>query len=396
MPSTTSPVARRDRRRRSSRTHVITAAGRALADLAGRRRPMAARSTPLMRVWAVNGTQVAWVSSPAARSRSPYCGLGQHDDRAPFGGLVGQRRQLGGVGQLVDRARRRPGRTRWPAGCPRVIVPVLSSSRVLTSPAASTARPLIASTLRCTRRSMPAMPIADSSAPIVVGIRQTSSDTSTMPVMPLPSSADVSGMPGWLALAKIASGCRVDGGQQEDDRQRGEQDVQRDLVRRLLPAGALDQGDHPVDEALARLLGDLDDDAVRQHLRAAGDRVAVAAALADHRRALTGDRALVDAGDAVDDVAVAGDDVAGLADDPVALAAVAAPGPASSAPVKSSRSTSRRAIVSVLARRNASACALPRPFGDRLGQVGEETVSHSQTDDQPGERRRSCRSRRRS
>jgi len=63
---------------------------------------------------------------------------------------------------------------------PRVMVPVLSSSSVDTSPAASTARPDMASTLRWTRRSMPAMPIADSSAPIVVGIRQTSNAVSTI------------------------------------------------------------------------------------------------------------------------------------------------------------------------------------------------------------------------
>ena len=62
---------------------------------------------------------------------------------------------------------------------PYVIVPVLSSSSVVTSPAASTARPDIASTLRCTSRSMPAMPMAESSAPIVVGMRQTSRATST-------------------------------------------------------------------------------------------------------------------------------------------------------------------------------------------------------------------------
>ena len=62
---------------------------------------------------------------------------------------------------------------------PSVIVPVLSSSSVWTSPAASTARPDIASTLCCTRRSMPAMPIAEMSAPIVVGIRHTSSAIST-------------------------------------------------------------------------------------------------------------------------------------------------------------------------------------------------------------------------
>ena len=59
------------------------------------------------------------------------------------------------------------------------MVPVLSSSRVLTSPAASTARPDIASTLTRTRRSMPAMPMAESRAPMVVGMRQTSSATST-------------------------------------------------------------------------------------------------------------------------------------------------------------------------------------------------------------------------
>ena len=58
---------------------------------------------------------------------------------------------------------------------PSVIVPVLSSSSTSTSPEASTERPDSASTLRRTSRSMPAIPIADSSAPIVVGISDTSS-----------------------------------------------------------------------------------------------------------------------------------------------------------------------------------------------------------------------------
>ena len=56
---------------------------------------------------------------------------------------------------------------------------------------------------------MPAMPIADSSAPIVVGMRQTSSDTSTMPVTPSALSASVSGAAACCALEKIASGCSV-------------------------------------------------------------------------------------------------------------------------------------------------------------------------------------------
>ena len=60
---------------------------------------------------------------------------------------------------------------------PWVMVPVLSSSSVSTSPEASTARPLMAMTFFCSRRSMPAMPIAESRPPIVVGMRQTSSAT---------------------------------------------------------------------------------------------------------------------------------------------------------------------------------------------------------------------------
>ncbi len=59
------------------------------------------------------------------------------------------------------------------------MVPVLSRSSVEASPAASTARPDVASTFRCTIRSMPAMAIADSRPPIVVGARQTNSATRT-------------------------------------------------------------------------------------------------------------------------------------------------------------------------------------------------------------------------
>ena len=63
---------------------------------------------------------------------------------------------------------------------PRVMVPVLSMSTTSTSPEASTALPLMAMTLCESSRSMPAMPMAGSRPPIVVGIRQTSSATSTL------------------------------------------------------------------------------------------------------------------------------------------------------------------------------------------------------------------------
>ena len=73
----------------------------------------------------------------------------------------------------------RSGRNSLAWRLPSVMVPVLSRSSVSTSPAASTARPDMASTLNRTSRSMPAMPIADKSAPMVVGISVTNSATRT-------------------------------------------------------------------------------------------------------------------------------------------------------------------------------------------------------------------------
>ena len=61
---------------------------------------------------------------------------------------------------------------------PIVIVPVLSRMRVLTSPQASTARPDVAITLNWATRSIPAIPIALSKPPMVVGISATSRATS--------------------------------------------------------------------------------------------------------------------------------------------------------------------------------------------------------------------------
>ncbi len=69
------------------------------------------------------------------------------------------------------------------------MVPVLSSSNTSTSPAASTARPEVASTLARTSRSMPAMPIADKSPPMVVGMRHTNNAVSTVNVTGAPPEA---------------------------------------------------------------------------------------------------------------------------------------------------------------------------------------------------------------
>ena len=56
---------------------------------------------------------------------------------------------------------------------PMVMVPVLSSKSTSMSPAVSTALPLLVMTLARRARSMPAIPMAESSPPMVVGIRHT-------------------------------------------------------------------------------------------------------------------------------------------------------------------------------------------------------------------------------
>ena len=85
---------------------------------------------------------------------------------------------------------------------------------------------------------MPAMPMAASKAPMVVGIRHTRSAISV----------------GMSSVEVEVPGHRVKrgGDDQEDDRERGQNDRQRDLIGRLLADCPLDQGDHPVEEALAR------------------------------------------------------------------------------------------------------------------------------------------------
>ena len=116
---------------------------------------------------------------------------------------------------------------------------------------------------------MPAMPIAESSAPIVVGIRHTSSATRITTRL--------------LGVGEHRERLERDRRQQEDDGEAGEEDVEGDLIRRLLAQPALNERDHPVDEGLARAGGDAHDDLVRQHPGTAGDRRAVATALPDHR-----------------------------------------------------------------------------------------------------------------
>ena len=92
---------------------------------------------------------------------------------------------------------------------------------------------------------------------MVVGIRQTSSETSTATLGTLPRAA--------CGDAEGGERLQRNNGQQEDQRQSGNQNIQRDLVRRLLPLGAFDQRDHAIQKRLARIRRDPDFDLVGEH-----------------------------------------------------------------------------------------------------------------------------------
>ena len=234
-------------------------------------------------------------------------------------------------------------------------------------------------TLKRTSRSMPAMPIAERSPPIVVGMRQTSSAIRTV--------ADRS-VPEYLAI-----GHKRDANDQEDDGQAGQQNRQRQFVRRLLPFGALDQRDHAVDEGRARRGGDPHLDEVGEHGRSAGDGRAIAAGLANDGRGLAGDRRFIDRGDAFDDVAVAGNDLAGFDQHDIAEAKIERVHPFDDAAEVLGIDIALGAGVAAGAAQSVG-LRLAAPFGDGLGEIGEQ-----HREPQPGgdlareQRRRRCGSR---
>ncbi len=155
----------------ASFTYLIIASGAPLRIL----RP--SKSTPDMRVVAENGINVA-AAAPSSRARNPYFSLASTTMDRPSGVSSASDANCAASASSASVT---PGAgmnsVAW--RLPNVIVPVLSSSSVSTSPAASTARPDIASTFCCSTRSIPAIPIAESNPPMVVGIKHTSKATST-------------------------------------------------------------------------------------------------------------------------------------------------------------------------------------------------------------------------
>ena len=136
---------------------------------------MPSKSTPLMRVCAENGMKRAF-SSAMSRPRMPYFSLASTTMERPSGVSSASEASCAASASSCSLTPR-TGLSSVAWRLPSVMVPVLSSSSVSTSPAASTARPDMASTLKRTSRSMPAMPMADRRPPMVVGMSVTNSAT---------------------------------------------------------------------------------------------------------------------------------------------------------------------------------------------------------------------------
>ena len=152
---------------------------------------------------------------------------------------------------------------------------------------------------------MPAIPIAESSAPIVVGISATSSEISVVSEIGVCANS-----PNGRSVATTMMKISVR------------------LASRMFSAisfGVLRRS-APSTSAIIRSRNECPGSCVisttirsESHARAAGDGAAVAAGLADHRRGLARDRRLVDRRDPLDHGPVAGDQLARLDDDDVAL-----------------------------------------------------------------------------
>ncbi len=178
---------------------------------------------------------------------------------------------------------------------PKVIVPVLSSRSVFTSPAASTARP-------------------GHGEDVVLhqAIHAGNADGGEQAADGGWDEADQQRDQNEYGLRRSGidgEGLQRDDRQQENDRQAGQKDVERDFVRRLLALCAFDERDHAIEEGFAGVRGDFDLDLIAENARASGDRGTIAAGFADDGSRFTGDGGLVDRCDAFDNLAVAGDEL---------------------------------------------------------------------------------------
>ena len=161
-----------------------------------------------------------------------------------------------------------------------------------------------------------------------------------------------------------------DAGKQENQREFSEQNRQRDFVRRLASRGAFDHRDHAIEKTFAGIIGDAHHQPVRQYARAAGDRTAITAGFANHRRGFAGDRAFVDRRRAFDHFAIAGNLFVGLHQHQIATAQIASRGGCDR-----TIAIRRRQFVGQHIATRAAQCLrlrLAATFGQRLGKVRKQ------------------------
>ena len=242
--------------------------------------------------------------------------LGQHDDAAPFGRFVGQRRQLRRIGQV------RAGRRRCRNQFHRLPIAHRDRAGLVQQQHVDVAGRFDRPARHGDHVGLDhAVHAGDADGREQAADRRRNQADQQRDEH---RHRDRAALPGRLhAVLRERQQRRAD--EQKDDRHRRQQDVERDFVRRLLPLGPFDQPDHAVEKRFARIGRDAHDQPVGQHARAAGDAAAVAAAFADDRGAFAGDGAFVDRGHAFDDFAVAGNQVARLDQHDVVLSAALPP-----------------------------------------------------------------------
>ena len=313
--------------------------------------------TPLMRVVAEKGTNSASIDESSC-SRTPNC-LARTTIERPSGVSSASDESCAASARSCA-STPGAGMNSTASRLPSVIVPVLSSRSTSMSPEASTARPERASTLRRTRRSIPAMPMHESSAPIVVGISATSRQISTVVETPL--------------FAYSAKGCRVTTATRK---------IRVRPASRMLSAislGVLRRA-APSTSEIMRSRNDLPGSWVTWTTsRSESSRVPpVTAERSPPDSRMTGADSPVMADSSTEPMPSITSPSAGIASP--ASTTTTSPRWSSGAGTCSVPPSSRRRVASVVVRiaRSVSAWALPRPSAIASAKFAKITVNHSQT-----------------
>ena len=228
-------------------------------------------------------------------------------------------------------------------------------------------------TLKRTSRSMPAMPMADSSPPIVVGMRHTSSAISTV--------ADRS-VPEYLAIGHrvtqtirkmmVSPDSRIDSASSFG------------VFCRSAPSTSAIIRSMKVEPGAEVIFTLMKSDST---VGSAGDGRAVAAGLANDGRGFAGDRQFVDRGDPFDDVAVARDDLAGFDQHDIAQPKIERIHPFDDAAEVFGIDVALGAGVAARAAQGVG-LRLAAPLGDGLGEIREQHREPEPGGDLAGKHRR--------